>query len=253
MRFLSRRTKQAEVNDPPAPVLTLKNSSGNYCISLISQPERLEQTVRQLAFYGIHVEHFPAVLSTAVVRKITREDGVNKIADGCLQSHLDLYQKILANHKSDKTHSRPYVAVFEDDIVALSTLNQLDDYVEKLPEDWDLVYLGGNYHFHKPILLDDYLIRPACAFNTHAQLIRIDFLPRLIQELEKKKFEVDVVYGKLHEAGIGQWYGFTTDFFWQHARTSATCVSLWQHQLGEFHFSKANQVIDQVIIKNHLP
>jgi hypothetical protein len=253
MRFFSQRIEQAGENEPIAPVLTLKNSCGNYCISLKSQPERLKQTCRQLAYYGIQIEHFPAVRSAKVSRRITREDGVNKIADGCLQSHLDLYRKILAEHQPEKTSSRPYVAVFEDDIVALSTLNQLDDYAARLPTDWDFIYLGGNYHLRKPAILNDYLIRPACAFNTHAQLIRIDFLPRLIEELEKREFEVDVVYGKLHEAGIGKWYGFTTDFFWQHGRTSATFTSVWQHQFGEYHFSKANHVIDQVVIKNHLP
>lgn len=253
MRFISNLIKLAAANEGPPPVLTLKNSSGNYCISLRSQPERLRETRRQLAYYGIKLEHFPAVPSKEVADGITRKERIMPVANGCLQSHIDLYKKILATHKPAPGGGRPYVAVFEDDIVALSTLSQLDDYAARLPADWDFVYLGGNYHFHKPVILDDHLIRPVFALSTHAQLIRIDFLPLLIEQLERKEFEVDVVYSRLQETRVGNWYGFTTDFFWQHGRSSTTYASLWRHQLGEFHFAMANGVIDQVVIRNHLP
>jgi len=253
MKLISKLIKLTAANEKPAPVRTLANSFGNYCISLHSQPERLKETRRQLKFYGLDLEHFPAVPSKEVTERITRKERVMPIANGCLQSHIDLYKQILASHKPDAAEGRPYVAVFEDDIVALSTLNQLDDHFARLPGDWDFVYLGGNYHFHKPVILDEHLIRPVFALSTHAQLIRIDFLPLLIQELEKKAFEVDVVFARLQEAGIGRWYGFTSDFFWQHGRTSASYTSLWRHQIGEFHFATANGVIDQVIIRNYLP
>lgn len=253
MKFISQLIKLAAANEKPAAVRTLSNSLGNDCICLHSQPDRLKETRRQIKFYGIELEHFPAVPSREVTERISRKERVKLIANGCLRSHIDLYKKILATHKPARTKGRPYVAVFEDDIVALSTLNRLDDHFARLPEDWDFVYLGGNCHSHKPVILDEHLIRPVFALGTHAQLIRIDFLPLLIRELEKKEFEVDVVFARLQEEGTGRWSGFTTDFFWQHGRTSASYTSLWRHQIGEFHFAMANGVIDQVIIRNHLP
>ena len=253
MRIISNLIKAVSANEGPAPINILKSSSGNYCINLKSQPQRLKEVKRQLGFYGIEVERFSAVLSKNVVDKITRKERVRGIANGCLQSHIDLYKEILAKNQSGSGDKRPFVAVFEDDIVVLSTITELDAYAAQLPDDWDFVYLGGNYHFHKPVIINEHLIRPVYALSTHAQLIRIDFLPRLIEELEKREFEVDVVYCHLQERGVGNWYGFTTDFFWQHGLDSAAHTSLWRHQLGLFHYSMANRVIDQVVIKNYLP
>lgn len=253
MKILSKLIRLASANEPPAPVSTLMNSSGNYCINLKSQPERFKETKRQFAYHGIPIKRFSAVLSKDVVNRITRKDGVNQIANGCLQSHIDLYRMIVASLPDRSGNERPYVAIFEDDILLLSNFIDLDEHFARLPDDWDLVYLGGNYHFHKPEILNEHLIRPTYAFNTHAMLIRIDFLPRLIAALEERDVEVDVKMAHLQGNREGNWYGFTTDFVWQHGRTSAFHTSMWRHQLGLFHYSTAHHVIDQVFIKNYLP
>jgi hypothetical protein len=238
--------------DPAVPPHVLAGSSGNYCISLKSQPQRLLETRSQLARYGIKVEHFPGIPSAEVSEKITRKDGVPERAHGTLQAYINLYKHLVATQPSAKGAERPYVAVFEDDIILLDPFGQLDACLARVPDDWDFISLGGNFHQTHPEILDHSVTRMTCAFNLHAQLIRIDFLPRLIAHLTTRAFEVDVITSGMQQQRIGNWYGFTRDFVWQHARGAYFCVTLWEHQLGLFHFAKGHGIIDRFLIKGLL-
>ena len=244
--FPTRRT------DPFAPPRVLAGTFENYCISLPSQPERLEESRRQLARYGVELKRAEGVPSAEVRNRITREDGAPEGAHGSLQAFLNLFRHILETRPAARGSERPYVAIFEDDIVLLENFGKIDAYLARVPEDWDFVSLGGSFHQTPPEILNEFIIRHRCSFNLHAQLIRIDFLPRLIERLETRAFEVDVMTATMQEQGVGNWYGFTSDFVWQHARSAFYSVSLWEHQLGLYHFAKANGVVDRFLIKNVL-
>jgi GR25 family glycosyltransferase involved in LPS biosynthesis len=252
MKKLIQRLFPTVQADPAVPPRVMAGSSGNYCISLNSQAQRLLETRAQLDRYGIKVEHFPGIPSAEVSEKITRIDGVPERAHGTLQAYLNLFNHLVATQPAAKGTVRPYVAVFEDDIILLDTFSQLDDCLAWVPDDWDFISLGGNFHQTHPEILDHSIIRIICAFNLHAQLIRIDFLPRLIAHLSTRAFEVDVITSAMQQQRIGNWYGFTHDFVWQHARSAYYCVSLWEHQLGLYHFAKANGIIDHFLIKGLL-
>jgi hypothetical protein len=252
MKSWFKRLFQARQADPHAPPKVLAGTCGNYCLSLPSQPERLEETRRQLARYGIELEHFPGVPSAEVSARISRKDGCPEGAHGALQAFINLFRHIAATHPATKGSDRPYVAVFEDDVIPLENFGEIDAYLALVPDEWDHISLGGNFHHKPPEILSDHLIRPNAAFNLHAQLIRVDFLPKLIERIEIRDFEVDVITATMQEQRIGNWYGFTSDFIWQHARTSFFCVSLWEHQLGLFHFAKGNGVVDRFLIKGLL-
>ena len=54
---------------------------------------------------------------------------------GCSLSHVKLYEKI-ANSDFDK------VLILEDDCVFLPEINNIENYMNQLPNDWGMVYLG---------------------------------------------------------------------------------------------------------------
>lgn len=243
-------TGKEPTHDIP-PTVSL-GTCGNYCISLASQPERLIETRAQLARYGIEVEHFPGIPSAEAEKRITRKDGVPEGAHGAMQAFINLFKHIVASHPPAQGSDRPYVAVFEDDILPLDNFGGIAAHLARVPGDWDFISLGGNFHQTQPEILNDSVTRLTCAFNLHAQLIRVDFLPGLIERLERREYEVDVMTATMQEQRLGNWYGFTSDFVWQHARNAFFCISLWEHQLGLFHFAKANGVVDRFLIKNLL-
>lgn len=55
---------------------------------------------------------------------------------GCTLSHYSLYQKIVSEKKYDK------VLILEDDAIFSENINNLETYVNQLPSDWGMFYLG---------------------------------------------------------------------------------------------------------------
>ena len=69
----------------------------------------------------------------------------------CALSHITLWKKLLS-HKDD------YFIIFEDDsIVNDNIISSIDSYIEYLPKDWDILYLGGSRIYGKKI--NDHIIK----------------------------------------------------------------------------------------------
>jgi hypothetical protein len=87
--------------------------------------------------------------------------------EGCLRAHRILWQR-LAGSEQD-------VLVLEDDAVPLAPLWVPHD----LPEDWDLLMLGG-HHVRPPTPVRPDLVRCVDTSRTHAYLVRAGRAGRLL-------------------------------------------------------------------------
>ena len=97
---------------------------------------------------------------------------------GCSLSHLGVYKKIVEiNYKS--------VLILEDDIRLTYELNNLNQYIEQLPKEWGLFYLGHD----GPILTNTYsqnlceisLTNPKILHCTHAIGIQPWFAEKMLE------------------------------------------------------------------------
>ena len=62
----------------------------------------------------------------------------SKAQKSCTLSHISIWEKI----KQDKT---TFNIIFEDDVIIPNNFNdKLKVYLEQLPENWDILFLGGN-------------------------------------------------------------------------------------------------------------
>lgn len=88
---------------------------------------------------------------------------------GCYRSHLNILEDCLMNGVSS------YV-VFEDDAGFCDDFTErVQEYIEHLPEDWGLAYLGGqNLKTAKspPQPINDFVFRPYNVNRTHAFMVR---------------------------------------------------------------------------------
>lgn len=123
-------------------------------------------------------------------------------AIGCFESQLQVMRKAMFEGKS--------AMVLEDDLIIASDVQERLDYIENYLKDkeWDIIFLGGTIHIdkphwhgnpHEPHLADckcglnaDYaltddkrIIRTFGAFSTHAYVVNINSLEKIIDELEK--------------------------------------------------------------------
>jgi GR25 family glycosyltransferase involved in LPS biosynthesis len=110
-----------------------------FCINLDNRPDRWEQCLNQFKKLKIEdkVERFSAINFSH------QDESLKKILGraGCCLSHIEICK--IAKENEFKNY-----LVFEDDFDLLgneeSILKHLNEYINQLPIDWDLYYLGGN-------------------------------------------------------------------------------------------------------------
>lgn len=101
-------------------------------INLDSRPDRLEAFDAQAKKHGIEYTRFPACLPVSDKKKSR--------TNACRESHRTVLKSAL-----DEEVKRLFV--FEDDAVFVDDFNErLEDLYNKLPEDWDMFYLGAWHH-----------------------------------------------------------------------------------------------------------
>src|SRR5688572_28072205 len=115
-----------------------------YCINIYRRTDRWEQSLKEFAKVGIDVERFKAYEGD------NRHLAFNKSQYHCLQKGL-----------ADGCNT---FLVLEDD-VEFRNWQHLQEAMKELPEDWDILFLGGNLigcggiEFRKPWRYSPHLFR----------------------------------------------------------------------------------------------
>ena len=129
-------------------------------INLDSRPDRLESFDAQAKMHGIEYTRFPAVTTDSTKRGARTK--------ACRESHRKVIKSAL-----DEEVKRLFV--FEDDAQFVEDFNErLENLYNKLPEDWDMFYLGA-WHFHcnqyKPGL-----VKMSESYSAHAYGINTKYM-----------------------------------------------------------------------------
>lgn len=105
-------------------VLTMENSF------------RIERMKERLQ--GIDYEFFYGVNGATLDKTPWIEAGSKQTRGqlGCTLSHLNLYKKIVDEKLYDK------ICILEDDAIFTDNINNLETYMNQLPQDWGMFYLG---------------------------------------------------------------------------------------------------------------
>lgn len=121
-------------------------------INLDRSTDRLEYIDRQSRAINVGMERFPAIYGKDILESISpyiawkslripHPTNVNARPlpgeIGVYMSHITLWKQLLqSNHD--------YYLIIEDDVILSPHLRHLDDIVGRLPDNWDLVFLGVN-------------------------------------------------------------------------------------------------------------
>ena len=146
-----------------------------YFINLDRHPDRLNYMLEQFNREKISVNRFKAFdkklidntyLDNLVNNKMldNKESIIKKNKQGslaCLTSHTNLYKEIL----NDGRDINNIYLIFEDDCKLIPNfLNEVNKYIQYLPDDWDMVWLG--YNGIKGTKVNQYFYKPSLGFNT---------------------------------------------------------------------------------------
>jgi glycosyl transferase family 25 len=157
-----------------------------YCINLDSSTDRWEKTQEEFNKWGITgVERFSAINGEEL--NIENEK-LNPGELGISFSNL----KIIEEAKKNKWEN---VMIFEDDIHFSEEILNLEKYLNELPQDWCLFYLGGMQVGGKiPEIITDNIIRINNTLMIHAFVINHKVYDYLLNEIPRLYQPVDWYY-----------------------------------------------------------
>lgn len=165
-----------------------------FCVNLERRPDRLEEAKNEFKAHNIKVEFVNGVDGKLleIPHLISQDQQVVSRGDiGCTMSHLKVAQ--LAKERGYKNYF-----VFEDDaVLSLAFSVLLENFMPNVPDDWDMIYLGGN-HNGDLIPVNVCCSKMTRTFTTHAFAVREKAYDAVIDVLGKKNDKVDICISSLH-------------------------------------------------------
>ena len=209
-----------------------------YSINLVDQPDRWQSFLNQ-------------VPGDWPFEPIRRYDAVNgklcpppswwrpgKGAWGCMRSHVGILEECL------NAQVRSVLVLEDDALFPPDFTRQVRTFLEYLPDDWQLIYLGGQhlkFREEPPIRINDWVYQPYNVNRSHAYAVRGEMIKIVYSHLAETKswnevHHLDHHMGQLHQRRehriytprewlVGQMAGVSTiarrefpDRFWLPAR-----------------------------------
>lgn len=187
-----------------------------YCINLLNREKRFLETRNALSKTGIDLIRFGVDIELSPgIKKFNINPG--DMCNSILNSHLKLYKHL-------KSINNKYHLILEDDVIVLNNID-IENLIESAPNDWDVIYLGGVNHFFKPDVHSSKFYKCKYTFNPHAYIVKSSFLETLINRVEIRDFQLDVIFAKMQSEEIGNWYCTTKDYIIQHGKYSDTTIT----------------------------
>lgn len=187
-----------------------------FVINLDHREDRLKAITIELAKHGIVAERIPAIKGNP--RRLHVEGLPADV--GCTLSHVKCIE--VAKERGYKS-----VLIFEDDAVLRDNFTSLfKDYWSRVPEDWDMVYLGGNHWGRHLEMKDnprldkvaDNVYRTLHTLTTHAYVIKDTIYDKVIEYLGVANKPVDMMYVDLQQTC--KVYALRPNLAWQKADIS---------------------------------
>jgi hypothetical protein len=161
-----------------------------YVINLDRRADRYNQFLSELKKHDISgVDRYSAI------------DGSNYVSDyGLLSGELGILMTHHAIIKECIDKNVDNVLLLEDDVYFTDEIANVEDYMSKVPSDWDFIYFGGNHKYGTPPeLINDRVIRLNYTVALQCVAINKTMFEIIDSILSKKRKQVDAYYAELHD------------------------------------------------------
>ena len=105
----------------------------------------------------------------------------------------------------DKAIEEDYssILILEDDVEFTNQVTNMKSFFDLLPEDWDMLYFGGNHNTHvgyePPTIINDKVCKLHNTFSTHCVAINKKAFKEILERLKKCDNALDVIYAELQK------------------------------------------------------
>jgi GR25 family glycosyltransferase involved in LPS biosynthesis len=158
-----------------------------YCLNLDRRPDRKAKCVEIFDKLGIEVEFFSAIDKEKI-------ENTSRITTGqlaCLSSHYNIIRKA-------KKYNQKRILIFEDDVIFSDKFNEVfSENIENVPDDWKMLYFGGNHLNGKTPIADNVLMMMG-SLTTHAYAVNDGMYDIILDKLQHCMWPVDIYYAHIH-------------------------------------------------------
>lgn len=95
------------------------------------------------------------------------------------------------------------ILILEDDVEFTNQVTNMKSFFDSLPEDWDMLYFGGNHNTHvganPPTIINDKVCKLHNTFSTHCVAINGKSFKEILERLKKCDNALDVIYAELQK------------------------------------------------------
>lgn len=181
-----------------------------YCVNLDRRPDKWQESQREFDKWEIeNVERFSAYDGKDLDSSGFR---IKPSELGLILSNIDIIRECIEI-------GTERLLILEDDCYFTDGINNLENLLSQIPEDWDFFYFGGNHNAHKgvkaPERISDSVVRVHHTFSTHAVAINGRFLKTMLSKIEQKTAPLDVLFTELQK--IHNVYCFSPSIAFQRA------------------------------------
>lgn len=168
-----------------------------YCVNLDRRTERWEKSLKEFKKWEI-----------GDVTRVSAVDGKNlNVGEYNTRLNPGELGLVLTNIniiKDAKEKDYSSILILEDDVVFVDEIKNINSYVELLPNNWDMIYFGGNHNTHMgvnpPQIVNDKVCKLHNTYTTHCIGISNNMFDILLSILPKLNGPLDVEYAKLQKS-----------------------------------------------------
>ena len=166
-----------------------KNFDRVYCINLKHREDRKTNVLNQCEKYNLGEVHFFEAING---KDYDNHYGLLPGAFGLILSNIEIL-------KDAKNNNYKTILIMEDDCYFTDEIKIINTYLDMLPDDWDMLYLGGNHNIGwmgtpPPIKINEKIIKVHTTFTTHFVAIKNHMFEVLLNNMSTFKDPLDVIY-----------------------------------------------------------
>jgi len=163
-----------------------------YCINLDRREDRWLDTIKELDKWNLrnYVTRIAAIDGRTLPVNLY---GLRSGDEGLIKTHLQLVIDAKKNNYKS-------ILIMEDDIEFTDEVNNIELYVKELPDDWDMLWFGGNHNIHlgnAHHFISNRVIRCNFTYTTHCVAINDTVYEKVIEVLTNTQKPIDVSYVEL--------------------------------------------------------
>lgn len=160
-----------------------------YCINLDRRQDRWIECEEEFKKINLQVERVSAIDGQTITDNNT---GINNGAYALVLTVQKIINEALAANL-DK------ILILEDDIEFTPEISHFNDEVKLLPNDWVMLYFGGNHNGMNRIPVNQYFNKLHHTFTTHAVGINNEGMRLIADIVNTKTLQIDVLYAELQK------------------------------------------------------